>query len=179
MFDGRFEIGTRTRVRHSGHLSSPLFLHEMSSRHWVQKVCWQGNTLWRSFSSSRQTEHSRRLSIAMFIAITEIKDRKYQGFLTNLYSCSRPGVTKAWPSRGPQATNGPQPFQTCQSRYQSLSSILIQYKPSLSYLMFSFWTYFWIVTLFKIQIEFSWHYCWLKSRNKYVLQGVNGVYLSG
>ena len=57
-------------------LSSPLFLQDMSSRQCVQKVCWHGRTLWLSDKGSRQTEHSRTLSIGMLAGFTVAETEK-------------------------------------------------------------------------------------------------------
>jgi hypothetical protein len=54
---GNSETLISTRQRHSGHRNSFLVLM-ISSRHHLQKVCWQGNTLLDESSLSRHTEHS-------------------------------------------------------------------------------------------------------------------------
>lgn len=57
MLGGKSSTLTSTNVRHSGHLNS-RFVLIISSRHLLQKVCWQGNTLLLWSSLSKHTEHS-------------------------------------------------------------------------------------------------------------------------
>lgn len=68
-FGGSSSIFVSTRTRHSGQRNSLLVLN-MSSKHFLQKVCWHGRTLLDVSSLSRQTEHSSRsLSIRSSILV--------------------------------------------------------------------------------------------------------------
>lgn len=58
-FGGSSSILNSTNIRHSGHLNS-LCVLTISSRHFRQKVCWQGRTLLDVSRRSRHTEHSKR-----------------------------------------------------------------------------------------------------------------------
>lgn len=56
---GKSSIFTSTRMRHSGHRSS-LWVLTISSKHFLQNVCWHGSTLLEVSSRSRHTEHSNK-----------------------------------------------------------------------------------------------------------------------
>lgn len=58
-FGGRSSTLASTRTRHSGQRSSRWVL-TISSRHFLQKVCWHGNTLLDVSSRSKHTEHSNK-----------------------------------------------------------------------------------------------------------------------
>lgn len=58
-FGGRSSILASTRILHSGQRSS-LWVLTISSKHFLQNVCWHGNTLLEVSSLSKHTEHSRR-----------------------------------------------------------------------------------------------------------------------
>lgn len=58
-FGGKSSIPTSTKTRHSGHLSS-LCVWTISSKHFLQNVCWQGRTLLDVSNLSKHTEHSNR-----------------------------------------------------------------------------------------------------------------------
>jgi len=58
-----------TSVRHSGHRSS-LCVATISSKHFLQNVCWQASTLFDVSKRSRHTEHSSK-SFSCFSSIVD------------------------------------------------------------------------------------------------------------
>lgn len=60
-----------TSVRHSGHLNS-LCVATISSRHFLQNVCWQDRTLLDVSKRSRHTEHSSK-SFNSFSSIIDVE----------------------------------------------------------------------------------------------------------
>lgn len=75
---GRSSILASTNTRHSGQRNS-LWVCTISSKHFLQNVCWQGSTLLYVSNRSKQTEHSSKSfrvhsSIINTISMTDVFD---------------------------------------------------------------------------------------------------------